>query len=96
VTGDRLAGRVAIVTGGGTGIGRAIATRFAAEGALLMLAGVDREPLAATAQDLRPGGADCEVFVGDLSEPAVAGRMRDAALGRFGRIDVLVNNAGAA
>ncbi len=91
----RLAGRVAIVTGAGTGIGREIALRFAREGALLMLAGVDREPLAAVANEVRAlGSNDVELFVADLSELGAAERMRDDALERFRKIDVLINNAG--
>lgn len=89
----RLAGRVAIVTGAGTGIGVAIATRFSAEGARLVLAGLESAPLARLASELR-GRGPVEEFAGDLSEAGVAERLRDVALEAFDRIDVLVNNAG--
>ncbi len=86
--------RVAIVTGAGTGIGREIALRFAAEEAALMLAGIDAEPLAALIDELRASGNEADAFVGDLSARDAAEGLRDATLARFGRIDALVNNAG--
>ena len=90
----RLRERVAIVTGAGTGIGSAIASRFAGEGASLVLAGLEVPSLAALAESLRARGAEVETIAGDLSEPGVAEDVRDAALRRFGRVDALVNNAG--
>ena len=94
MSGGRLQDRVAIVTGAGTGIGSAIAERFAAEGAALVLAGLDPAPLGVLAERLRGRGAAVETADGDLSELGVAERVRDTAVGRFGRIDALVNNAG--
>jgi 2,3-dihydroxy-2,3-dihydro-p-cumate dehydrogenase len=85
---------VAVVTGAGTGIGTAIASRFAGEGAALVLAGLEPDPLEALSARLRARGAQIETIAGDLSVPGVAERVRDAALNRFGRVDVLVNNAG--
>jgi 3-oxoacyl-[acyl-carrier protein] reductase len=86
----RLAGKVAVVTGGGSGMGEAICRRFVEEGARVVLADnrADRaEPLA------RDIGA---VFVeADVSRDADVRKMIDAAVERFGRLDVLVNNAGA-
>jgi 2,3-dihydroxy-2,3-dihydro-p-cumate dehydrogenase len=94
VNGGRLRERVAVVTGAGTGIGTAIASRFAGEGAALVLAGLDAAPLEALAAVLRERGAAVETVAGDLSTAGVAERVRDAALAHFQRIDVLVNNAG--
>ena len=91
---ERLRERVAVVTGAGTGIGTAIASRFAGEGAALVLAGLEPDPLEALSARLRARGAQIETIAGDLSVPGVAERVRDAALNRFGRVDVLVNNAG--
>lgn len=91
---ERLRERVAVVTGAGTGIGSTIALRFAGEGAALVLAGLEPDPLEALSARLRARGAQIETIAGDLSVPGVAERVRDAALNRFGRVDVLVNNAG--
>jgi 2,3-dihydroxy-2,3-dihydro-p-cumate dehydrogenase len=90
----RLHGRVAIVTGAGTGIGRAIAVRFADEGAAVVIAGNEGPPIAELAAHLQSSGARAAPFVADLSAPGNAERLRDAALQAFGQIDVLVNNAG--
>ncbi len=90
----RLADRVAIVTGAGTGIGREIARRFAAEGATLTIAGIDEAPLRELAAEFTAAGVESEVVLGDLSQLDVAEALRDRTLARFGRVDVLVNNAG--
>jgi 2,3-dihydroxy-2,3-dihydro-p-cumate dehydrogenase len=84
-----LTGRTAIITGAARGIGRAIAERFKAEGAILMLADMDDEALTDTAAAL--GAAR---HAADLSEEAGAKGLVEAALGAFGHIDILVNNAG--
>ena len=92
----KLEGRAAIVTGGGHGIGRAIALRFAAEGCAVTIAGTHRERLEATAGELRARGARAQVSLTDVAdEPAVA-RMVAATLAEFARLDILVNNAGIA
>ncbi|MGC4759272.1 bifunctional aldolase/short-chain dehydrogenase [Micromonospora trifolii] len=88
-----LATRVAFVTGGGSGIGRAIAHRLAAEGACVVVADRDAEAAAAVATEI--GGADVAVAVTvDVSDgAAVAGALREAVLA-FGGVDLVVNNAG--
>jgi len=85
----RLRGKVAIVTGGGTGIGAAIARRFAAEGASIVVTGRRPEPIEAIARET--GGA---AIAGDGTDPDTAPRVIAAALERFGGLDVVVANAG--
>jgi NAD(P)-dependent dehydrogenase (short-subunit alcohol dehydrogenase family) len=92
----RLAGRVAIVTGGGRGLGRAMALRFASEGAAVTVTGTSREQLeAAAAEIVAAGGRSLAVVADVASEPAVAS-MVAATVRAFGRLDILVNNAGIA
>ncbi len=88
----RLRGKSAVVTGAAKGIGRATAELFAREGARLVLADVDEAGLAELRERL--DRAEAEVVVGDVSEPKDARRMVFGAVERFGRIDVLVANAG--
>jgi NAD(P)-dependent dehydrogenase (short-subunit alcohol dehydrogenase family) len=88
----RLRGKAAVVTGAAKGIGRATAELFAREEARLVLADVDEDGLAELRERL--DWAEVEVVVGDVSKPEEARRMVSAAVERFGRIDVLVANAG--
>jgi NAD(P)-dependent dehydrogenase (short-subunit alcohol dehydrogenase family) len=90
----KLANQVAIVTGGGRGIGRAIALRFAAEGAAVMLAATGREPLEATAKEIRGRGGKASVAITDVADEAAVARMVAATMSEFGRLDILINNAG--
>lgn len=85
----RLAGRVALVTGGGTGIGAAIARRLAAEGASVAVMGRRREPLEAVAAEV--GGAAC---VGDATRTGDVRRAVAETIARFGGLNVLVASAG--
>jgi NAD(P)-dependent dehydrogenase (short-subunit alcohol dehydrogenase family) len=89
-----LRGRVAIVTGGSDGLGRATAGCLAAEGAAVALCARDAERLRQAAEALRGRGAAVLDVVADVTRPADLQRLVDATLARFGRIDVLVNNAG--
>jgi citronellol/citronellal dehydrogenase len=91
---DANAGRVALVTGGGTGIGAATAVELAATGAAVVICGRREEPLQATAERIRADGGDCLALAADIREPDDVTRVLDAAIERFDRIDVLVNNAG--
>jgi NAD(P)-dependent dehydrogenase (short-subunit alcohol dehydrogenase family) len=86
----RLDGRVAIVTGASSGLGARFARVLDAAGASVVLAARRADRLEALATDLR----DAHPVPGDLEEPGATGRLVDASLERFGRIDVVVNNAG--
>jgi 3-oxoacyl-[acyl-carrier protein] reductase len=87
----RLAGKVAVVTGGGSGFGAAICRRFAGEGAKVVVADRDASGGERTARDI---GAAAVFVLADVSRSADARRMIDAAVEHFGRLDILVNNAG--
>lgn len=84
-----LAGRVALVTGGGTGLGKAAARELVACGAHVVIAGRREEVLAAAADEL-----GCDWIAGDVRSDSDAARMVDFPLERHGRLDALVNNAG--
>jgi NAD(P)-dependent dehydrogenase (short-subunit alcohol dehydrogenase family) len=90
-----LTGRVALVTGGSKGIGRACAAGLAAEGCRLALVARGAEALARAAGELEAKGAEVLTIAADLAEPDGAQKVAEGTARRFGRIDVLVNNAGA-
>src|SRR5918992_1845173 len=90
----RLRGKSVVVTGAAKGIGRATAELFAREGALLVLTDVDEAGLGELRERLAGEDIEVETVVGDVSRPEDAKRMIGAAVARFGRIDVLVANAG--
>jgi len=87
-----LKGKVAVITGAGTGIGAAIARRFVDDGARVCITGRRRELLEKLKSSLPAGSA--VICAGDVSNPDDAGRMVAAAVGFGGRLDILVNNAG--
>lgn len=89
----RLRGRVAVVTGAGHGIGQAYARRFACEGASVVVAEIDGPAGEETARELVSEGHTAIAVRTDVTSPDEVTRMAGAALDRFGRIDILVNNA---
>jgi NAD(P)-dependent dehydrogenase (short-subunit alcohol dehydrogenase family) len=90
-----LDGKVALVTGGSSGIGRAIAAAFLAEGARVAICGRDGSRLADAAAVLRAGSADGVLeVVADVGRPADVARLVEATVTRYGRLDVVVSNAG--
>jgi len=93
---ERLAGRVAIVTGGGKGIGAHYVRGLAAAGARVAAVDVDEEAAVATAERLRAEGAEVVGLPVDVADAASVDRMVGQVVERFGRIDVLVNNAALA
>jgi 3-oxoacyl-[acyl-carrier protein] reductase len=91
----QLEGKAAIVTGGGTGVGRATALELARQGcSVLVNYSRSRQEAEATAADVEAAGAKCIAFQADVADDAACRRMVDAARKGFGRIDILVNNAG--
>lgn len=89
-----LKGKIAVVTGGSDGIGRATALRLAQEGADVAVCARRQEPLDQTAAELRKAGAQVLAVSADMSKKADIDRFIKAVIERFGRIDILVNNAG--
>jgi len=91
----RLAGKVAIVTGGSQGIGEAIAVRYAAEGArVAIVCSKSRDKAEQVAHRIKDAGGDALVFLADCAKVADIERMVAEVLDAFGRVDILVNNAG--
>ncbi|MCG8350636.1 MAG: glucose 1-dehydrogenase [Chloroflexales bacterium] len=89
-----LAGKAALVTGGGSGIGRAICLAFAQAGAHVVVAGRTLGKIALVAEEIRTNGGQVATVAGDVSRGADVQAMVGAALEQFGGLDVLVNNAG--
>jgi 3-oxoacyl-[acyl-carrier protein] reductase len=90
----RLAGKISIITGAGRGIGHATALKFAREGAKVIICDLDQDTVDAAVSDVRSAGGEAHGFVVDVTAPASIQAMVDAVMQRYGRIDVLVNNAG--
>jgi NAD(P)-dependent dehydrogenase (short-subunit alcohol dehydrogenase family) len=91
---EQLEGRVAVVTGAASGIGRALAERFAAEGMRVVLADVEAEPLEQAVESIRSSGGEAIGVRADVSREADVQSLADATIAGFGAVHVLCNNAG--
>lgn len=89
----RLANKTAVVTGVGAGIGQAIAVRFAEEGARLVLNDISEPAAQATLREVTGLGAKAVLAIADISQESGARSISEAAIGNFGAIDILINNA---
>lgn len=90
----RFENKVALVTGGGSGIGREAAQRLVSEGASVVITGRDAEKLKRAAGIIDPNGENVRIAAGDIGETGVAQAAVDMAVDAFGGLDILVNNAG--
>ena len=88
-----LKGKVSIITGGGTGIGKACALRFAREGSRIVVAGLDMHPLEEVVTEIESLGGESMALRSDVGLVEETERIIDATIDRFGQIDILVNNA---
>ena len=91
---ENLQGKVAVITGGASGIGRAVADRAAGEGMRIVLGDVEEGPLKEAVDDLTSSGAEALGVVTDVADGASVRNLRDAALDRFGAVHLVHNNAG--
>jgi len=90
----RFKDKIAIVTGGASGIGKEVATRFVAEGGSVVINGRNLAKAEAVAREIDPTGKRVVVHAGDIALPATSDAVVKTAIGQFGRVDVLFNNAG--
>lgn len=90
----RLEGKVTIITGGASGMGRTAAGLFAGQGAKVVLADVSEEAVESAAADVRGAGGEATAVVADVSDESQARRMVDHAVATYGHVDALYNNAG--
>lgn len=91
---DRLKGKVAVVTGGNSGVGAATAKLFAAEGATVVITARRETALEAIAEEIKAAGGEVFAVSTDISKPEDPERLMEMVMDKYGRIDILVNNAG--
>jgi NAD(P)-dependent dehydrogenase (short-subunit alcohol dehydrogenase family) len=89
----RFQDKIAIVTGGASGIGKEVATRFVAEGGSVVINDRDRAKAEAAARQIDPGGKRAVVHVGNIASPATGEAAVKTAIDKFGRLDVLFNSS---
>ena len=90
----KLDGRIALISGSGRGIGRAMALRYAREGATVVVTDLDEVGARAVVEEIRSLGATADAFQVDVGDPDQSAAMIGRTVDRFGRLDILVNNAG--
>jgi len=93
VEAQRLSGKVALVTGGSRGIGRAVAAAYASEGARVFICARNQESVARAVADIRNRGGDADGITGDVANHGDVDRVVRGVIARYGAVDVLVNNA---
>ena len=93
---DNLTNKVAVITGGAEGIGKALAVALAAEGMKLVLADINESKLAETVAELAAGGAEVIGVKTDVAQSAQVETLAEAAFAKFGKVNLLINNAGVA
>nr|WKF61846.1 4-formylbenzenesulfonate dehydrogenase TsaC1/TsaC2 [Paraburkholderia busanensis] len=91
---NSFSSKVAIITGGGSGIGKEVARRLVEAGASVVIGGRDANKLAQAAHDIDPSGARVRTLAGDIALPATADALVDLATQAFSGVDILINNAG--
>lgn len=91
--GDRLKHKVAIISGGGSGIGAATAVRFAEEGAKVVICGRRMEPLQQVVAQIEAAGGEACAFAVDVADQQAVVQLIDDTVAKFGKLDILVNNA---
>lgn len=91
---EKLKGKVALVTGSGRGIGRSVALKLASEGARVVVNDLDAGPANEVVAEIKTLGSDAIAVVGSVTDPGFAERFVKTAIGGFGRLDIIVNNAG--
>ena len=91
---QKLQGKVAVVTGAGSGMGRSIAALFAEEGAKVIAADINQESLNSVIDEIRSSGGEAKPVISDVTKEDDVQNMIDEAVNTYGTLDILVNNAG--